>query len=229
MKLYKFPQQAKVDRLIPKNKFYEQGKANTKIEQLFVNQVENIRWAYKLASSTIHLQDQEDLKEIQIFRVKSRVEDLDVSILSFIDKLILTPIIFEVVYQDKVKVVATYKRLNQADKTKAVIGQYYASEWLEDHDRIELPIYLKLADLYEHFIAQILPIASSKDQENDDESVSIELQLQKAQQLETLQKQLDKLKSKLRTEKQFNRKVELNNQIRLLGAQLDKLRNNNVL
>ncbi|MEN8282192.1 DUF4391 domain-containing protein [Acinetobacter gerneri] len=213
MKLYKFPQQAKVDRLIPKNKFYEQGKANTKIEQLFVNQVENIRWAYKLASSTIHLQDQEDLKEIQIFRVKSRVEDLDVSILSFIDKLILTPIVFEVVYQDKVKVVATYKRLNQADKTKAVIGQYYASEWLEDHDRIELPIYLKLADLYEHFIAQILPIASSKDQENDDESVSIELQLQKSQQLESLQKQLDKLKSKLRNEKQFNRKVELNQQI----------------
>ena len=225
MKLYKFPPQAKVDRLIPKNKFYEQGKANTKIEQLFVNQVENIRWAYKLASSTIHLQDQEDLKEIQIFRVKSRVEDLDVSILSFIDKLILTPIIFEVVYQDKVKVVATYKRLNQADKTKAVIGQYYASEWLEDHDRIELPIYLKLADLYEHFIAQILPIALSKDQENDNESFSIELQLQKSQQLESLQKQLDKLKSKLRTEKQFNRKVELNKHIHALESDLNKLVN----
>ena len=223
MKLYKFPQQAKVDRLIPKNKFYEQGKANSKIEQLFVNQVENIRWAYKLASSTIHLQDQEDLKEIQIFRVKSRVEDLDVSILSFIDKLILTPIIFEVVYQDKVKVVATYKRLNQSNKTKAVIGQYYASEWLEDHDRIELPIYLKLADLYEHFIAQILPIASNKDLENDDESVSIELQLQKAQQLEGLNKQFDKLKAKLRTEKQFNRRVELNKQLQDLQLQIQSI------
>lgn len=224
MKLYKFPQQAKVDRLIPKNKFYEQGKANTKIEQLFVNQVENIRWAYKLASSTIHLQDQEDLKEIQIFRVKSRVEDLDVSILSFIDKLILTPIIFEVVYQDKVKVIATYKRLNQADKTKAVIGQYYASGWLEDVDRVELPLYLKLADLYEHFIAQILPIALSKDQENDNESVSIELQLQKVQQLESLQKQLNQLQSKLRNERQFNRKVELNKKVSELESQLAQVR-----
>jgi len=212
-----------VDRLIPKNKFYEQGKANTKIEQLFVNQVENIRWAYKLASSTIHLQDQEDLKEIQIFRVKSRVEDLDVSILSFIDKLILTPIIFEVVYQDKVKVVATYKRLNQADKTKAVIGQYYASGWLEDVDRVELPLYLKLADLYEHFIAQILPITSSEDSGNDDELVSIELKLQRAQQLENLQKQLDKLKSKLRTEKQFNRRVEMNKKINLLSDEINNL------
>ena len=224
MKLYKFPQQAKVDRLIPKNKFYEQGKANTKIEQLFVDQVENIRWAYKLASSTIHLQDQEDLKEIQIFRVKSRVEDLDVSILSFIDKLILTPIIFEVVYQDKVKVVATYKRLNQADKTKAVVGQYYASDWLEDADRVELPLYLKLADLYEHFIAQILPIALSKDQENDNESVSIELQLQKSQQLESLQKQLNQLQSKLRNERQFNRKVELNKKVSELESQLAQVR-----
>ena len=223
MKLYKFPQQAKVNQLIPKNKFYEQGKANTKIEQLFVDQVENIRWAYKLASSTIHLQDQEDLKEIQIFRVKSRVEDLDVSILSFIDKLILTPIIFEVVYQDKVKVVASYKRLSQADKTKAVIGQYYASEWLEDHNRVELPLYLKLADLYEHFIAQILPIASSKDLENDDESVSIELQLQKAQQLESLQKQLAQLQSKLRNERQFNRRVELNKQLQNLQLQINRI------
>ncbi|WP_017400756.1 DUF4391 domain-containing protein [Acinetobacter radioresistens] len=224
MKLYKFPQQAKVDRLIPKNKFYEQGKANTKIEQLFVDQVENIRWAYKLASSTIHLQDQEDLKEIQIFRVKSRVEDLDVSILSFIDKLILTPIIFEVVYQDKVKVVATYKRLNQSNKTKAVIGQYYASEWLEDHDRVELPIYLKLADLYEHFIAQLLPIVSNEDPENDDGFISIEMKLQKAQQLESLQKQLDKLKSKLRNERQFNRKVELNKKVSELESQLAQVR-----
>lgn len=225
MKLYKFPPQAKVDRLIPKNKFYEQGKANSKIEQLFVDQVENIRWAYKLASSTIHLQDQEDLKEIQIFRVKSRVEDLDVSILSFIDKLILTPIIFEVIYQDKVKVIATYKRLNQADKTKAVIGQYYASDWLDGDNRTELPIYLKLADLYEHFISQLLPISSNEDQENDGESLSIEDKLQKAQQLESLQKQLDKLKSKLKTEKQFNRKVELNKQIQAIESDLNKLMN----
>ena len=225
MKIYKFPQQAKVDRLIPKNKLFQQGKANSKIEQLFVDQVENIRWAYKLASSTIHLQDQEDLKEIQIFRVKSRVEDLDVSILSFIDKLILTPIIFEVIYQDKVKVIATYKRLNQADKTKAVIGQYYASDWLDGDNRTELPIYLKLADLYEHFISQLLPISSNEDQENDGESLSIEDKLLRAQQLEGLQKQLAKLRSKLKSEKQFNRKVELNKQIQAIESDLNKLMN----
>lgn len=223
MRLYQFPQQAKVDRIIPKNKFYEQGKANGKIEQLFVNQVESIRWAYKLAASTIHLEDQDDLKEIQIFQVRSRVENLDISILSFIDKLILTPIIFEVVYRDKVKVVATYKRLNQADKSKAVIGQYYASEWLEDHNRAELPLYLKLADLYEHFIEQLLPLAVSGKQHQDRESISLEIKLQKAQQLESLLKQFDQLKAKLRNEKQFNRRVELNKQLQDLQLHISRI------
>ena len=224
MKLYKFPKQAKVDKLIPKNKIYEQGKANSKVEQLFIDQVENIRWAYKLSSSTIHIQDQDDLKEIQIFRVKSRIEDLDVAILSFIDKLIPTPIIFEVVYQDKVKVIAAYKRLNKTDNTQTVIGQYYASEWLIDNERVELPLYLKLADLYEHFISEILPIASSRDP-NTDESSSIEAKLEQVKQVEVLQKQLKKLKSNLKTEKQFNRKVELNKKIQLIENDLNKLMN----
>ncbi|MFH4157101.1 DUF4391 domain-containing protein [Acinetobacter bereziniae] len=212
MKLYKFPPQAKVDRLIPKNKFYEQGKANTKIEQLFVDQVENIRWVYKLASSTIHLQEQEDLKEIQIFRVKSRVEELDVSILSFIDKLILTPIIFEVVYQDKVKVIATYKRLNQSDKTKAVIGYYYASDWLDDAGRVELPLYLNLVDLYEHFIEQLLPIPQV-DGVFVKDNQTIQEKLHLAEQLESLEKQIAQLKSKMKRDQQFNRKVLLNQKI----------------
>ena len=61
-------------------------------------------------------------------------------------------------------------------------------------------------------------------QENDDESVSIELQLQKAQQLESLQKQLNQLQSKLRNERQFNRKVELNKKVSELESQLAQVR-----
>ena len=152
------------------------------------------------------------------------MQDIDVSILSFIDKLILTPILFEVVYQDKVKVIATYKCLNLADKTKAVIGQYYASDWLVDDSRVELPIYLKLADLYEHFIEQLLPIASSEGQSGNGDDISIECKIQQAQQLEGLNKQLDKLKAKLKNEKQFNRKVEINQKIAGLNNQLQQIK-----
>ena len=223
MKLYKYPDKAKVATVIPKNKFYEQGNANRKIEQLFIEQVEKIIWAYKLSADTIHLEAQDDLKEIQIFQIQSRVENIDLSILSFIDKLIPSPIIFEVEYEGKIQVVAAYKRLNQSDLSKTVLGGYYSSGWVDPNERVELPIYLKLADLYKHLITQLLPLRGSQTQESKDNNETIEERLEQAQRIEVLKKQIERLQSKLRNERQYNRKVEINKQIHSLESELKKL------
>ena len=244
MKAYQYPAQARVAQTIPKSTLYQQGGASHALQQLFIAQVESINWAYKLSSATVHMQDQEDLKEIQIFRIQSRVRELDQSILSYVDKLIPSPIIFEIIYQGQVKVVASYKRLNQADSTKVVIGQYYESQWMDDADRIELPVYLNLADLYAHFIRRLLPgherNASSEQQlggeqagtysygifnENRDGQAaeSLEESLRKAEKINSLQSQMSRLKTKMHSERQFNRKVELNRQIQLVEKQLREL------
>lgn len=243
MKAYQYPAKARVAQTIPKSTLYQQGGASHALQQLFIAQVESINWAYKLSSATVHMQDQEDLKEIQIFRIQSRVPELDQSILSYVDKLIPSPIIFEIIYQGQVKVVASYKRLNQADSTKVVIGQYYESQWMDDADRIELPVYLNLADLYAHFIRRLLPghelNASSEqhgaervgthsygllnDKPEGQTAESLEESLRKAEKIKSLQSQMNRLKTKMHSERQFNRKVELNRQIQLLEQQLREL------
>lgn len=232
MNLYHYPQQAFLGRNIPKKKLYKQGKANAKIEQLFIAQVEKITWAYVLSAHTIKLADQADLKEIQIFQIQARMAELDLNILKFIDKLIPSPIIFEVYYQGQVKVVASYKRLNQADKSKTVLNQYYASDWLADDNRVDLPIYLHLADLYEHFIEQLLPIenigVSSEHSDNNanyktENKISIEDKLARVQQIENLKKQVAKMQAKVKKETQFNRQVEMNMQLQKLQNELVKL------
>lgn len=157
MILYQFPVSTAVDRAIPKNKLYQQGNANTKLKQLFVDEVGQIIWAYKLSSSTLNIQTNADLQEVQIFRIISRLGEVNLSIIKYIDKLILTPIIFEVVHDDKVKVIATYKRASQSDRSKVVTDQYYESEWLIDSQRQPLPVVLNLSDLYNHLIEQLLP------------------------------------------------------------------------
>lgn len=157
MILYQFPVSAAVDRAIPKNKLYQQGNANNKLKQLFVDEVGQIIWAYKLSSSTLNIQTNADLQEIQIFRITSRLGEVNLSIIKYIDKLIPTPIIFEVVHENKVKVVATYKRASQSDRSKVVTDQYYESEWLIDSQRQPLPVVLNLSDLYNHLIEQLLP------------------------------------------------------------------------
>jgi hypothetical protein len=199
--IYQYPARTLVDKLIPKSKFYSEGSANTRVERLFIEQIESIYWANKLSSATMNIESQEDLREVQIFSVNARIERLDIEIFRYIDKLIPSPIIFEVYFQDKVKVVAAYKRLNQADKSKVVIGDYFQTEWLPI-ERQDLPLFLRLSELYEFLISQLLP--------NKTNASSLADKMRLNQEIAQLEMRITQLEQQLKREKQFNRKAELN-------------------
>lgn len=234
--LYHYPSTAKVDKIIPKNKLYQRGSANHRIERLFVEQVESIRWAYKLSPHTINLNDSETIKEIQIFSIVSRVERLDTEVLQFIDKLIPSPIIFEIVFEDKIKVIANYKRQSQADSQKFVLGKYYATDWQDLTQREDLPIVFGIADLYEYFIEQLL-LSTNKASPNvvlipniaanlstmTQKTDSIEDKIAHAEKVALLTKQIYELQKRMYKEKQFNRQVEMNLQLQTLQKQLKDL------
>lgn len=234
--LYHYPSTAKVDKIIPKNKFYQQGNANHRIERLFVEQVDSIRWAYKLSPQTINLTESDTVKEIQIFSIVSRVERLDTEVLQFIDKLIPSPIIFEIVFEDKIKVIANYKRQSQADSQKFVLGKYYATDWQDLTQREDLPIVFGIADLYEYFIEQLL-LSTNKASPNvvlipnikanlstmTQKTDSIEDKIAHAEKVALLTKKINELQKRIYKEKQFNRQVEMNLQLQTLQKQLKDL------
>ena len=199
--IYQYPARTLVDKLIPKSKFYSEGGANTRVERLFIEQIESIYWANKLSSATMNIESQEDLREVQIFSVNARVEMLDIEIFRYIDKLIPSPIIFEVYFRDKVKVIAAYKRLNQADNSKVVIGDYFQTEWLPI-ERQDLPLFLRLSELYEFLISQLLP--------NKTNATSLVDKMRLNQEIAQLETRIKQLEQQLKREKQFNRKAELN-------------------
>ena len=199
--IYQYPVRTQVDKSIPKSKFYSEGGANTRVERLFIEQIESIYWANKLSSATMNIESQEDLREVQIFSVNARVEMLDIEIFRYIDKLIPSPIIFEVYFQDKVKVIAAYKRLNQADNSKVVIGDYFQTEWLPI-ERQNLPLFLRLNELYEFLISQLLP--------NQTNASSLADKMRLNQEIAQLEMRIKQLEQQLKREKQFNRKAELN-------------------
>ena len=199
--IYQYPARTQVDKPISKLRFYSEGGANTRVERLFIEQIESIYWANKLSSATMNIESQEDLREVQIFSVTARVERLDIEIFRYIDKLIPSPIIFEVYFQDKVKVIAAYKRLNQADNSKVVIGDYFQTEWLPI-ERQDLPLFLRLSELYEFLISQLLP--------NKTNATSLVDKMRLNQEIAQLETRIKQLEQQLKREKQFNRKAELN-------------------
>ena len=236
MMLYHYPMTASVDKIIPKNKFYQQGSANHRIERLFVEQVESIRWAYKLSPQTINLSDSDTVREIQIFSIISRVESIDNEVLQFIDKLIPSPIIFEIVFEDKIKVIATYKRQSQADSQKVVLGKYYATDWQDPTQREDLPIVFGIADLYEYFIERLLlatneaspnvvliPNIETNLSKTTRKIDSIEEKIAHAEKVALLTKQINELQKRIYKETQFNRQVEMNLQLQMLQKQLNEL------
>jgi hypothetical protein len=65
-----YPKQAAFGRTLPKNKIYEHSGANTRLKDLFVEQVEQIVWRYKLAPETINLPAKPGVPEIQVFAIQ---------------------------------------------------------------------------------------------------------------------------------------------------------------
>ena len=218
--LFDYPTKARFGRKIPKSKLYENASANTKLKDKFVNQIEKIVWQYKLAPNTLNLDATNKVPEIQVFDIFLKTKEVDQALLEVIDKAIPLPIIFQIHKGNKVKIKAAYKRPSESANNKWVIEAYFESEWLDkDMAKQSMPQALDLGKLYEQILKSLMPveITSSKTTQTIDEQVGI------INQINSLQKELDKLNSKYKKEKQRNRQFEINKQIKLKQKELNHL------
>lgn len=215
--LFDYPKKAAFGRVLPKSKIYERGSPGTKVKELFVRQVEQIVWKYKLAPETINVPATKAVPEIQIFTITLKTGELKEDVLLCIDKAIPFPILYETYYNGKCRAVAAYKRPSEIDSAKWVVSSYFESDWLaEDKPRKSLPITLDLGTLYEELLSPLIPYeAKSKE--------SLQGRVERAELIHTQQQELGKTEARLRKEKQFNRKVEINSEIRTMKQQLKEL------
>jgi len=219
--LFDYPTKARFGRKIPKSKLYENASVNTKLKDKFVNQIEKIVWQYKLAPDTLNLDATDKVPEIQIFNIFLKTKEVDQALLEVIDKAIPLPIIFQIHKDNKVKIKAAYKRPSESANNKWVIEAYFESEWLDKYSTKQpMPQALDLGKLYEQILKSLMPVEviSSKTTQTLDEQVGI------INQINSLQKELDKLNSKYKKEKQRNRQFEIHKQIKLTQSQLDNLK-----
>lgn len=216
--LIAYPKQAAFGRVLPKNKIYEHSGANTRLKDLFVKQVDQIIWQYKLAPETLHLSARPSVQEIQIFSIQLKTPELHADVLRCIDGAIPFPIVFELTFDGKTQVVAAYKRPNEADASRWVLSDYFASDWLPmDSERTAMPVALHLGGLYEKLLHRLIPL-SARPQETLAELV------ERVEQAQAKQRELDKTTARLAKEKQFNRKVEINAELRKLRTELNGLK-----
>jgi hypothetical protein len=216
--LFNFPKQAYFGRVIPKTKFYEYGIVSKKQKDFFVKQVEQIVWLYKLAPETINLPSTDNVPELQIFKIILKGDQLSNDVLRCIDQSVMYPLFFEVESEDKVRLVGSYKRKSHSAGGRWVQTDYYSTNWLSKGvDRSELQYSINLASIYEQILKSISPI-------NPRQGESLQELFDRNDEIKRRMFELLKIERKIASEKQFNKKVELNTTFRRIQNQVEKLK-----
>lgn len=215
--IFAYPKQAEFNRVLPKSKIYEHGTPSRAVRDCFVSQVNQIVWQYKLAPETINLPARPGVPEIEIFTIDLKTADLNIEVLRCIDKAIPLPIFYNVNFDGRTKMVAAYKRPNDADSSRWVVGDYFESQWIPSiSERSTLPVALDMAGLYEQMLRQLMPFSARSNE-------TIKDQVERLAQLRSKQTEYNKLEARLLKEKQFNRKVEINAQLRSIKTDIASL------
>lgn len=215
--MFKLPHSTVVNRKIPKNKFYEKLQANHHIKETFTRQVESIIWKHKLSKETIHLEPRDGIEELQVFEIHLKVKSYSGDLLRSIDKAIPYPILYVLKFEDQVKLSIAYKVRNQTDDNRSVIRSYHESDWQPEGElQFEIIHGLDLKAVYENVIRNLLSVKAKPD-------IELTVVLERQVQMEKLTQECQRLESRIRSEKQFNRKVELNMELQRKRQELEQL------
>ena len=213
------PKSTEFNKRIPKQKFYKNMDTPMKIKKVFVDQVKTIYWKNKIAESTMNLVKGENVMEIEIFEVRLNSQLQDDSLLRQIDRQIPYHILFLLEYQNKYQAWIGYKEASVSGKAAFKVNNYYHTDWVTK-DNLLLEIQgLNMDDAYENYVRQI---AGNK-LHSKEAGESLKISVERDEQKQILQKRIEVLKNKIRKEKQLNKQMEMNTEIKKLKRKLEEL------
>lgn len=213
------PVSTEFNKRIPKQKIYENISITPALKKVFVEQIKTIIWRNKLAASTINVEQGKNVNEIEVIEIILNSYPLDESVLQQMDKELPYHVVFVLTNEGKYQIVTAYKELQAGGKNAFRVGEYFHSDWFDEDYPLEIN-GLNMDAVYESFVRQIasdrlLSLSSSTD--------SLKEVIEKDNQIRAIKKKIEGLTIKLHKEKQFNKQIEINTEIKKLKKQLEGL------
>ena len=212
------PKTTVFNKRIPKQKFYDNITLSPLLKRAFVDQIKAIYWKYKIAPTTMNLEAGDMVTEIEIFELKLSESKLDESVLRQIDKEVPYHIVFLLEFDGKYQAWTAYKEASTNGNNALKVGNYYHTEWMYEN---ELPLKadgLNIDKVYENYVRQIAGHKLKSDKQE-----SLKESVDKDNRRQELQRRISALKLKVRNEKQLNKQVQLNTELKKLKKELEDL------
>lgn len=212
--MLKFPEKTYCNRKLPKKVFYEHLPMTPKLERAFVDGIAGIRLRNVLSPDTMNIAKSEGFAEIGVIEIALKTYPLDEYVLEVVDRVLPFYALYLIEYKGKYQAYIGYK-----EKTAAKVSRYFHSERV-DFDELPLSVEGKsVEEIYSNFVVQVSGGALAPETLEDlKQAVENNMEMQK------LEEQIAALAKKIRTEKQFNRQIELSNQKRELERLLKEMK-----
>ena len=198
------PRSTEVNRRVAKEKLYQNAALVPRTREMIKDQIDSVFWRNKLADSTMAISAGETIAEIQIFEIQLRQKELDKRILPAIAKAIPYKILFVLVIG------------NEAQAWIEASGTFYNTDWQPLGGFMLKFDGLNLDAVYENLARQISGGRLGTDGD-------IEEAVDRDKQRQRLERDIVALEKKLLREKQFNKQVELNGELKRLKKELEEL------
>lgn len=218
LKVVGFPQATEFNKRIPKQKFYENLEVSPALRRVFVDQIRLVYWRNKLAASTLNIAAGEAVTEIEVFEVRLNDLQLDEAVLKQIDKEIPYHILFILTCDGKAQAWIGYKEAAASGSNAFKVSRYYHTDWMPE-DELHLSIDgLNIDAVYESLVRQI-----AGDKLQTDSGESLKESVVRDEKKKQLEKQISTLENKMKKEKQLNRRMQMNAELKRLGKEMKKL------
>lgn len=212
------PKSTEFNKRIPKQKFYENLAITPVLKKQFVDGIKTIYWRNKIAATTMNLAPGKNVTEIEVFEIRLNTPELDEAVLRQIDKEIPYHIVFLLEYNKQYQAWIGYKEASAGANTFKVSG-YYHTNWINEND---LPLKvdgLNLDAVYENFVRQL----AGDDLQSGEAKESLQDTVRRSEQRTQLEKQIATLQSEIRKERQLNKQMEMNAELKQLRLELKNL------
>ncbi|MFR2573695.1 MAG: DUF4391 domain-containing protein [Dialister sp.] len=214
------PKSTAFNRRIPKQKFYENISVSPTLKRVFIDQIKVIYWRNKVAATTMNLAAGATVTELEVFEIKLNGQQLDEAVLRQIDKEIPYHILFLLEYDGKYQAWTAYKEAAASGSNAFKVGTYYHTDWIPE-DELPLKVEgLSIDKVYENFVRQI---AGDALRSEEGKTESLKESVERDNRRQELEKQIAALQTKVRKEKQLNKQVQLNAELKKLKNELEKI------
>jgi hypothetical protein len=226
------PDSCFVGSTIYKKLFYENAHLSSSDKSLFTDTINKIVWLYCLKPETINIPAYKDevreYPEIEVIEVILNKEYGLNRIAEIIMRTIPYPMLLIFKLEDKIRFYVAHQRTSQSDSSKNTIEEFISTDWLRNDSDLFAKLDIKqmrftnFYTLYSDIVDAISIYNLSAIMPTDDTVTGAKARELSAK-IEDIEQRIANLRSKLKKESQFNRKMELNIEIKRLEQSKNKL------